>query len=124
MVLNRSVRERAKEFLQPGDDLRYLFAATIVQHTFGITPFNCLVAVTDQRVIVLSCSWSSKYTPTSVYMRFPRNIQLGPVENRPGPCIDIGDLVLEIDDEYIPVVLAADAEVSGEFTPPDPLPDL
>jgi hypothetical protein len=42
-----------------------------------------------------------------------------------GPDLSIGDLVLEIDEEYLAVVQAADAELDGpERLPPDPLPDV
>ncbi len=41
------------------------------------------------------------------------------------PTISIGDLVLEIDEEYLAVVQAADAELDAtRRLPPDPLPDL
>lgn len=43
----------------------------------------------------------------------------------PAPRLKLGSLVLEIDEEYVSVVNAADAETSTpDSLPPDPLPDL
>lgn len=41
-----------------------------------------------------------------------------------GPTVEIGDVLLEIDEEYVPVIRAADLELAGENLPRDPLPDL
>jgi hypothetical protein len=126
MPLSSAVRERCRAFLPPGEELRYLFPATSVQmgrSLFAVAPF--LVAIADTQVIVLSCRWFRRNVPKSVWARYPRAIQLGPVDTSLAPTFTIGDLVLETDEEYVAVIRAADAETSAtDYLPPDPLPDL
>jgi hypothetical protein len=126
MPLSSAVRERCRTFLQPDEELHYLFPATSVQlgkGTLGVAGF--LVAVSNLRITVLSCGWLSRNRPTSVWARYPRAIRLGPVDTSLAPTFSIGKLVLETDEEYVPVIRAADAEISeGGFLPADPLPEL
>ncbi|RJL32576.1 hypothetical protein [Bailinhaonella thermotolerans] len=125
MPLKAKVRERVRPFLPPGEELHYLFPATaMVSHGGGM--FHTLVAVTETRVVVIACKWLTRDKPDSIWAAYPRAIQLGPVEmGSLGPAIHIGDLTLEVDEEYVPVVRAADAEISpADHLPPDPLPDL
>jgi hypothetical protein len=84
-----------------------------------------IVAVTDSRVTVLGCSWLRRNRPSSVWATYPRGFRLGPVElyGSLPPTVTIGELLLEIDEEYVPVVRAADAEIM-DCVPLDPLPDL
>ena len=83
------------------------------------------VTVTDTQVIVLSGAWLHADRPTGVYARYPRTIELGPVDTKLAPTFQLGNLRLEIDEEYVAVVRAADAELAGAAClPPDPLPDL
>jgi hypothetical protein len=118
--------DRSRAFLQPGEELRYLFPATSVElrrGVIGMAPF--MVAVSDTHVTVLSCEWLRRYRPASVWARHPRATRLGPVDTSMAPTLEIGDLVLEIDEEYLAVVQAADAELDGtDRLPPDPHPDL
>lgn len=123
MPVSSATRTLCRDYLPPGEEIRYLFPATAVPPFSGM--FNVLVMITETRVIVLACAWFSRERPGSVWARYPRAIELGPLEHSPGPVINVGNLALEIDEEYIPVVRAADAEISPEgFMPPDPLPDL
>jgi hypothetical protein len=126
MPLSTAVREQCRAFLQPDEDLHYLFPATSVQlgqGTPGVAAF--FVAISNLRVTVLSCSWRSRTRPTSVWARYPRAIRLGPVDMSMAPTFSIGKLVLETDEEYVSVIRAADAEISeGDFLPADPLPEL
>jgi hypothetical protein len=102
-----------------------VFPATSIQLGRSLAVANFLVVVTDRHVLLLACGWSRWDEPSSVWARYPRSIRLGPVDTSPGPTIEIGDVVLEVDDEYVPVVNTADAEISpADFLPPDPLPDL
>jgi hypothetical protein len=124
--LSSAVRERCRAFLQPDEDIQYLFPATSVQlgrGVLGVASF--IVAVSSVRVTVLSCRWFRRNHPASVWSRYPRAIRLGPVDTSLAPTISIGDLILEVDEEYIPVIRAADAEISdGDFLPADPLPEI
>jgi hypothetical protein len=126
MPLSSAVRERCRAFLQPDEDIQYLFPATSVQlgrGVLGVATF--IVVVSSVRVTVLSCGWLGRNRPTSVWSRYPRAIRLGPVGTSMAPTISIGTLVLEIDEEYVSVIRAADAEISeGDFLPADPLPEL
>jgi hypothetical protein len=126
MPLSSAVRERCRALLQPDEDIHYLFPATSVQLGRGVVGVaNFIVAVSGVRVTVLSCGWLRRYQPTSVWSRYPRAIQLGPVDTSMAPTISIGTLVLEVDEEYVSVIRAADAEISeGGFLPADPLPEL
>ncbi|WP_328603885.1 hypothetical protein OG943_27870 [Amycolatopsis sp. NBC_00345] len=56
----------------------------------------------------------------------PRTTELGPVDVHPslGPTVSFGGLVLEIDEEYVPAIRAADLERGGVGLPDDPLPGL
>lgn len=123
MPVSSATRDLCRPFLPAGEELRYVFPATALPPHDGM--FNVLVAVTATQITVLACTWSSRDRPGSVWSRHPRAIELGPYEYSPAPVISIGDLALEIDEEYVPVVRAADAEIkAGDSLPPDPLPDL
>jgi hypothetical protein len=126
LPLSSAVRDRCRAFLQPGEELRYLFPATSVglgRGIVGTAPF--IVAVSDTHITVLSCEWLRRHRPASVWARHPRATRLGPVDTSMAPTLSIGDLVLEIDEEYLAVVQAADTELDGpDRLPPDPHPDL
>ena len=126
MPLSSATRERCRALLRPGEELRYVFPATSIGLSRGVTgvaPF--IVAVSDTHITVLSCEWLRRHRPASVWARHPRATRLGPVDTAMAPTLEIGDLMLEIDEEYLAVVQAADAELDGaDRLPPDPLPDL
>ena len=119
MPLSSAARDRCRAFLEPGEELRYAFPASSValgRSMVGVAPF--IVVVSDQHVTVLSCEWLRRDRPASVWARHPRATRLGPVDTTMTP-------TLEIDEEYLPVVAAADAELDAACgLPPDPLPDL
>lgn len=122
MPLSSVVRGRCRELLPDGEKIRYLFPASSVA-AVG----DYFVVVTDNTVTVLGCRWFSRHRPSSVRATYPRRTKLGPVElyGSLSPTVTIGSLLLEIDDEYVSVVRAADAEILAvDFLPPDPLPDL
>ena len=127
MPLSRAVRERCRRFLRPDDQIRYLFPATSVSigRSAATAPF--LVAVTETEVLVLACGWFRRNSPESVWARHPGTTRLGPIETYGSldPTITLGGLVLQIDEEYAPVVMAADTErLTTDQLPADPFPDL
>jgi hypothetical protein len=124
MPLSRSVWTLARAFLDDGDELRYLVPATSVFVGGAPGTASFLVAVTDRHVLVLACGYWRRNRPESVWVRLPRSTRLGPVDTATTASFTVGDLVLETEDEYVAVLLAADAEAAGDAMPPDPLPDL
>lgn len=120
--LSSAVRQSCREFLQPGEEIDYAFPAISVGSPGMI---SALIVVSATRVTVLACKLMRRNVPDSVWATFPRNIQLSPIESNLGPIIATGSYLWEIDEEYVSVVRAADAEITeGGFLPPDPLPDL
>lgn len=122
MPVSAAIRERCRAMLGPGEDIRYVFPAV------GLPPpgaIGFLVVVTDRSVTLLSTKLFRRDEPSGVWARYPRRTRLGPVEFGSGPRIEIGGMTLEVDDEYVAVVAAADAEAfSPGDLPRDPLPDL
>ncbi|WNV91742.1 hypothetical protein [Umezawaea sp. Da 62-37] len=118
------VRERCRALLPPGTEIRYLFPATAGSVvSFARKPF--IVVVTAENVIMLECSWLSHDRPKAVQWTYNRGIRLGPVDTALDPTFTIDGTPFQTWDEYVPVIVAADAEVrDADFGPPDPLPDL
>lgn len=122
MPVSAAIRERCRALLRPGEDIRYVFPAVSLgpPHT---APF--LVVVTDRSITLFSTKMFTRNEPSGVWATYPRRTRLGPVEHRGSPTIELGGTVYEVDDEYIAVVAAADAEAfSPGDLPRDPLPDL
>jgi hypothetical protein len=114
------VRERVRAFLEPGEEIRYLFPAMALM---GPHLGHFLVVVTDVSVTLVSTGGFSRTRPKSVWSRYPRDVRLGPVDTSAGPRFFLGGTYFEIDDEYVAVINAADAEAaSADPLPPDPLP--
>jgi hypothetical protein len=87
-------------------------------------PGSFVIAVSRQSILVISTGFRSNTTPKSVWARFNRNI-LGPVDMTLIPSFTLGGVTYEVNEEYVSVINAADAELrSSTFLPPDPLPDL
>ncbi|MDQ1654760.1 MAG: hypothetical protein QOI35_3960 [Cryptosporangiaceae bacterium] len=119
MPLSTEVRTAVKTLLEPGEELRYLFPASVP------TSANLLVAVTDRAIVLINTGLWSRDQPKSVHARYRRDLRLGPVDVSLIPVVRIGGLLLEVDDEYVAVVHAADAELAGGAgLPPDPLPGV
>ncbi len=88
-------------------------------------PGSVLIVVSEQSILVISTGFRSNTTPKSVWARFKRDVNLGPVEAAPVPSFTLGGVTYEIDDEYVAMVNAADAELrSSAALPPDPFPEL
>ncbi|WP_409185502.1 hypothetical protein F9C11_15150 [Amycolatopsis sp. VS8301801F10] len=122
MPVSSKIRERCRGLLAEGDVVQYVFPATSLMVTMMAAHRNFLVVVTDRHVTVLACSAFRRWKPVSVWAQLPRSTELGPVETHPslGPTVSFGDLVLEIDEEYVAVVRAADLERSEDCLPKDP----
>jgi hypothetical protein len=122
MPVSSVVRRRCRELLPDGESIRYLFPASSVA-----AMAEYLIVVTDNTVTVLGCRWFSRQRPSGVLATYPRETKLGPVElyGSLSPTVTLGPLLLEIDEEYVSVVRAADVEIlTPDYLPPDPLPDL
>ncbi|MQY07957.1 hypothetical protein [Actinomadura macrotermitis] len=120
MPLPRPVRERCREFLGIDGQIRYIFPA--MSHGGGS---GFLFVVTDDQVAVLATGPFGEGRPKSVWGSYPRGTRIGPVEAGPGAGFEFGGAFFEVDDEYVPVVNAADAEIfDRDSLPRDPLPDL
>lgn len=120
MPMPRPVRERCREFLGLDADIRYLFPAMSAgggAHFFFV--------VTEDQVAVLSTGPLRRTEPKSVWGTYPRGTRIGPVETGAGAAFEFAGSRFEVDEEYVPVINAADAEVfDRDSLPRDPLPDL
>ncbi|GLZ12493.1 hypothetical protein Acsp04_27280 [Actinomadura sp. NBRC 104425] len=120
MPVPRPVRDRCREFLGLDTDIRYIFPALTAG---GGTGF--LFVVTDDQITVISTGAVGRADPKSVWGSYPRGTRIGPVETGAGAVFEFANAWFEVDDEYVPVINAADAEVfDRDSLPRDPLPDL
>ncbi|MFC7729051.1 hypothetical protein [Actinomadura keratinilytica] len=84
-----------------------------------------LFVVTDDQITVISTGAIGRAKPRSVWGTYPRGTRIGPVESGAGAVFRFEGAWFEVDDEYVPVINAADAEVfDRDSLPRDPLPDL
>ncbi|MFD5090901.1 hypothetical protein ACFWMR_09880 [Amycolatopsis thailandensis] len=121
MPVSSGVRKRIGEFLDPDDEIHYVFPADV----FGSTNPGVFFAVTRKTITILTTGYLSRKTPKSVVSTGLRNQRIGPVDTSTVPWFKFNGIDYEIDDEYVPVVHAADAEIMREAAKPvDPLPDL
>ncbi|GAA3431370.1 hypothetical protein [Kutzneria kofuensis] len=120
MPVSEKVRAAARTFLDPDDEIRYIFPAVL---STSSRPY-VLVVVSDKALKVLSTGHWSRTVPKTLEAEFPRQTRLGPVETHLGARFTLGGFSYELDEEYIAVVNAADLERGAGELPPDPLPDL
>ncbi|OXM52751.1 hypothetical protein [Amycolatopsis alba] len=121
MPVSSGVRKRIAEFLDPDDEIQYVFPADI----FGSTNPSVFFAVTRKTITILTTGYLSRKTPKRVISTSLRNHRIGPVDTSTVPWFKFNGVDYEIDDEYIAVVHAADAEIMRDASKPeDPLPDL
>ncbi|MFC3454200.1 hypothetical protein [Amycolatopsis speibonae] len=121
MPVSSGVRKRIREFLDPDDEIHYVFPADI----FGSANPCVFIAVTRKTITILSTGRLSRKSPKRVISTTLRNHRIGPVETATTPWFKFNGIVYEIDDEYVSVVHAADAEILRDVAKPeDPLPDL
>lgn len=123
MPLSQEVRERVRDFVGLTEEIRYIFPALLTAPTLGGA--HMFFIVTDSAITLVTTKWLSRTKPDSVWGTYPRRSRLGPVETGAGVFFEFNGTHFEIDDEYIAVVNAADAEVfDRDSLPEDPLPDL
>lgn len=121
MPVPRDLRALCREFLGTDEEIHYIFPASIA----GGGPAHFLFAVTDSAVTVISTGGLSRSRPRAIWGSHPRGTRIGPVDTGAGAFFRFGGADFEVDDEYIAVINAADAEVFAPDTlPKDPLPDL
>lgn len=119
MPVPSSVRERIRGFLPADARISYIFPASWNETAFFF------VVVTEDSVTVVSNGLMSRTRLKSIWHVFPRGVRIGPVDTSLTPVFDLGGRQFEVDEEYVPVINAADAELLGrEAMPPDPLADL
>jgi hypothetical protein len=117
------VRERVRRLLPPGEEIGYIFPAIGGSQNLPVAQF--FVVVTDASITVFHGGFWSRNRPKEVWRRFARNTRLGPVDTNVISTFTLGGLTFEVDDEYVSVIHAADAEIdSAQSLPQDPLPDL
>ncbi|GII76139.1 hypothetical protein Sru01_11210 [Sphaerisporangium rufum] len=122
MPVTAAVRERCRALLPPGEEIHYVFPATLAG-SGGAT--GHLVVVTGRSIIVLATKVFSRFEPAAVWVTHPRHTRIGPLAAGAPATIRLGGTVFEVDDEYAAVVGAADTEAfSPGDLPKDPLPDL
>jgi hypothetical protein len=121
MPVSREVRQRVREFLGLSEEIRYIFPAAGVFLTTG----TVLFVVTDSAIIVVTTGYFTRTKPKGVWGHYPRSSRLGPVETGTGASFEFKGTQYEVDEEYIAVINAADAEIFAQQSlPEDPLPDL
>jgi hypothetical protein len=120
MPVSADVRAAARGFLDPDDEIRYVFPATLQMSS---RPY-VLIVVSRKAVKVLSTGHWGRTMPKSLEVEYPRQTRLGPVENHLGMTFRLGGNTYELDEEYVAVLNAADLERGAGELPPDPLPDL
>ncbi|MFB4314649.1 hypothetical protein [Actinomadura sp. 21ATH] len=120
MPVPRPLRDRCREFLGIEGEIRYIFPAMTYGGGAGF-----VFVVTDEQIAVISTGSLSGSKPRSVWGSYPRGTRIGPVETGNGASFEFAGAFFEVDDEYVPVVNAADAEIfDRDSLPRDPLPDL
>ncbi|MFC7329682.1 hypothetical protein [Marinactinospora rubrisoli] len=118
MPVSPAVRDRVRGFLPVDATIRYLFPASWHETS------HFLIAVTDTSVVVLSTALFRRTRPKRIWRVFPREVRLGPVDTHLIPTFELGGHHFEVDEEYITVINAADAELGDDRLPRDPFADL
>jgi len=122
--LSSVVRERCRPFPPVGEEIHYIFPASSAVTPVGTTLAHFIVAVTDTTVTVIATGITTRDKPQSVWARYPRTTRIGPVEMVLEPEFRLGNLVFWVDEQYIPVIAAADSEITApDFPPPHLLSD-
>ena len=120
MPVSADTRTAAREFLDPDDEIRYIFPAELILSARS----SVLIVVSRKAVKVLSTGHWSRKVPRTIEAEYPRQTRLGPVTVHLGATFQLGGIRYELDEEYIAVLNAADLERGAGELPADPLPDL
>jgi hypothetical protein len=120
--LSSKIRDRCRRYLGTDERIQYLIPGMSLSINGISGHAQFLVMVTDRHVTLLACSRWRMYRPMQIWERLPRDTELGPLTIHPslGPILDIAGLQLEIDEEYVSAVRAANLEATGESLPEDP----
>jgi len=114
-----AIARRCERFLPPGTVIRHVFGAFpypmllpgILRLPFGVVRGDRIVAVTDDAIHVLRCSWWRSWRPTRLLHTLPRNTRLGPVEGLLFAPIPLGGERLRVPWRFFPAVEAADLDL-------------
>jgi hypothetical protein len=124
MPVSSVVRQRCREFLPPGEEIRYIFpASSTVTPVAAVGMAHFIVVVTNTTITVLATAFLSRDKPQSVWAQYPRTTRLGPVNTSLDPEFQLGKLIMWVDEEYVPVIAAADSEITAPDYPPPHLLD-
>ncbi|HLU98270.1 MAG TPA: hypothetical protein VKZ89_15645 [Thermobifida alba] len=115
MPVPGTVRDRLRGFLPVDAEIRYVFPAAWNDSA------SCYVVVTNTSVVVVANRRFRKKHPHQVWRVFPREVRIGPVDTHLSPTFELGGREFWVDEEYVPVINAADAELTPGALPPDPL---
>ncbi|GAA1094072.1 hypothetical protein HDA36_002334 [Nocardiopsis composta] len=118
MPVSAEVRRRVRGYLPAGEEIRYIFPASWNETVYF------LFVVTDSAVTVLSNRFWSRTRPKRIWHVFPRSVRIGPVETNLIPVFELGGHTFEVEEEYVSVINACDAEIAGGDLPRDPFPEL
>jgi hypothetical protein len=125
MALRDALRNSAAQFVQPGEEIQQVFwAQTASTWTAALGAFGALgglvrifinryriVAVTDQRILVLDAGkWSVK-TARSVVTTLPRATRLGPASGL-WHTIDTGSEKIRVPRRFFNDIAAADSAIT------------
>ena len=118
MPVPSEVHRALRALLGGGEEPRYIVPAVCGPQVYFM--------VTDDAVVLVQGRWLREGQPQRVLRRFRRSVRLGPVESFGGvPSFKFDGFWFEIEDEYIAVVNAIDADRDpAAALPPDPLPGL
>jgi hypothetical protein len=106
MPVSQMVRKHIGTLLRPDESVHYVFPAESV---LGMTPY-VLVVASDQSIVVVSAGFRQISRPAAILARYQRTCSIGPVELTVPPTFTLGGVCYEVEDEYVAVINAADAE--------------
>jgi hypothetical protein len=122
--LSSKVRDRCRTYLGTDERIQYVIPGMSLYVNRMRLRVGFLVMVTDRHVTLLACSRWSLHRPKQIWERLPRTTELGPLEIHPslGPILSVGGIDMEIDEEYVSAVRAANLEIGDDALPEDPYP--
>jgi hypothetical protein len=124
MPLSSRVRDRCRRYLGTDERIQYVIPGMSLYVNRSRMHVGFLVMVTDRHVTLLACGRWTLHRPKQIWERLPRTTELGPLEIHPslGPILSVAGIDLEIDEEYVSAVRAANLEIKDDALPEDPYP--
>jgi hypothetical protein len=114
MPVSAAIRNQLRTLAGGDEPIDYVFPATGGTEVFFV--------VTRSAIVLVGGGWLRRDQPRQVIRRFPRGVRLGPVETSGIPSFAFDGIRFEIDDEFVAVLNAADADLAPDSAlPPDPL---